>query len=157
FPVLRSPGQIHAHLVQYLTQPGVTPPPGLNIGLKAGGMMKGSLASTVTSQVTAMAKRFIAGKDLADALPVLSANWQQKMAFSIDLPGAACVSEAEAAAYRERDLDILTPLPAAVAALSDQPILQQDHLGPIPRANVSIKISSLSSHVSVVDLHGTID
>src|SRR5690606_16727248 len=38
----------------------------------------------------------------------------------------------------------------------DQPVLQQDHLGPVPRANVSIKISSLSPHVSVVDFVGTL-
>lgn len=157
FPVLRTPEQIHEHLVQYLTQPGVTPPPGLNLGLKAGGMMKGTLASTVSSQVTAMARRFIAGKDLADALPVLRENWQQGIAFSIDLLGEACVSDAEADAYRQRYLDVIAQLPSAVAEWPDQPVLQQDHLGLIPRANVSIKISSLSAHVSMVDFNGTID
>ena len=28
FPMLRTPEQIHDHLVDYLSQPGVTPPPG---------------------------------------------------------------------------------------------------------------------------------
>src|SRR5690242_6976336 len=45
-PVLRTPEAIHRHLVEYLTQPGVTPPPMLRAGLAAGGMMKGMLSKT---------------------------------------------------------------------------------------------------------------
>ncbi len=39
FPTLRTPQEIHDHLADYLSQPGVTPPPGLGIGLKAGGLL----------------------------------------------------------------------------------------------------------------------
>ena len=31
FPMLNTPEAIHEHLVDYLTQPGVTPPPGLGL------------------------------------------------------------------------------------------------------------------------------
>src|SRR6266550_195786 len=50
-PMLSTPELIHEHLVDYLTQPGVTPPPGMALGLKAGGLLKGTFASTVTNQI----------------------------------------------------------------------------------------------------------
>ena len=40
FPMLRTPAQIHDHLVDYLSQPGVTPPPGMDLAIKAGGVAK---------------------------------------------------------------------------------------------------------------------
>ena len=65
FPTLVTPEQVHEHLVDYLSQPGVKLPPGLGIGLKAGGLAQGTMTKTVTSQITKMAKRFIAGTDAA--------------------------------------------------------------------------------------------
>src|SRR3954465_4640361 len=41
FPMLRTREQIHEHLTDYLSQPGVTLPAGMSLGLKAGGLMKG--------------------------------------------------------------------------------------------------------------------
>src|SRR3954468_9772300 len=51
FPMLRTPEQIHEHLVEYLSQPGVTLPAGMSLGLKAGGVLKGTLAATIGSQI----------------------------------------------------------------------------------------------------------
>ena len=61
FPMLKTPQQIHEHLVDYLTQPGVTLPPGFCMGLKAGGVLKTTLSKTFASQVTGMGEKFIAG------------------------------------------------------------------------------------------------
>ena len=40
--------------------------------------------------------------------------------------------------------------------LARQSLLDPDHLGPIPRANVSIKISSLYAHTKAIDTEGSI-
>src|SRR5690606_39170099 len=40
FPVLKTPEQIHEHLIDYLSQPGVTLPPGFGTGMKLGGLAK---------------------------------------------------------------------------------------------------------------------
>ena len=69
FPTLVTPEQVHEHLVDYLTQPEVTLPSGLGLGLKAGGIAQGTMTKTVTSQITKMATRFIAGTDAISALP----------------------------------------------------------------------------------------
>ncbi len=156
FPMLRTPEQIHEHLIDYLTQPSVTLPAGMSLGLKAGGMMKGALASTMSGQIQSMAQKFIAGTDAADALPRLRELWDRGMAFSVDLLGEACVSDAEAGAYQQRYLDLVANLPKQVAGWPANPRLEADHLGPIPRANVSIKISALYARTRPIDTEGSI-
>src|SRR5437762_8816559 len=143
FPMLKTPEQIHDYLHDYLSQPGVTVPAGMSLGLKAGSFAKGTLASTIGSQIQAMAGKFIAGTDAASALPRLRELWDRGMAFSVDLLGEACVSDAEAAEYQRRYLDLISNLPMQVSSWPANSLLESDHLGPIPRANVSIKISSL--------------
>ncbi|PHQ78687.1 MAG: hypothetical protein COB69_09485, partial [Phycisphaera sp.] len=46
FPMLQTPDQVHEHLVDYLSQPGVTLPPGMDLGLRAGGIAKGLMTKT---------------------------------------------------------------------------------------------------------------
>jgi len=150
FPTLVTPEQVHEHLVDYLSQPGVKLPPGLGIGLKAGGLAQGTMTKTVTSQITKMAKRFIAGTDATSALPELESIWNDGIAFSVDLLGEACVSDAEAEEYRQRYLDLLLNLPERIALWKETPVLEHDHIGPIPRTNISIKISSLFANTDPV-------
>ena len=69
FPALRSPAAVYDCLVEYLTQPGVTLPPGMDLGLKAGGLAKGLLTKTTGRWIAAIAGNFIAGGDAASALP----------------------------------------------------------------------------------------
>ncbi|MGI9014540.1 MAG: proline dehydrogenase family protein [Phycisphaerales bacterium] len=157
FPVIRHDADlVHEHLVDYLTQPGVTLPPFLGAGLKVGGMAKGLMTRTVTGRITAMAERFIAGSDARSALPQLEKLWKAGMAFSVDLLGEACVSDAEAFAYQQKYLDLIQNLPEAVAAWPANPALESDHLGPIARTNVSIKISSLYARTDPIDFEGSL-
>ncbi len=148
FPVLRGGDEVHDHLVDYLTQPGVSLPPGMDIGLKAGAAAKGLFTKTMSAQIKAMAGQFIAGTDAESALPRLKELWGKGIAFSVDLLGEACVSDAEADAYRERYLDLIKGLPETVANWKEQPRLERDHLGVVPRTNVSVKLSSLSARLN---------
>jgi RHH-type proline utilization regulon transcriptional repressor/proline dehydrogenase/delta 1-pyrroline-5-carboxylate dehydrogenase len=157
FPTLVTPEQVHEHLIDYLTQPEVTLPSGLGLGLKAGGIAQGTMTKTVTSQITKMAKRFIAGTDALSALPELESIWNEGVAFSVDLLGEACVSDSEAAEYRQRYLDLLINLPKAVSSWEPNSILENDHLGPIPRTNISIKISSLFANTDPIAHEISID
>ena len=144
YPTLTTPDLVHDHLVDYLTQPGVTPPPGFDLGLKAGGIAKGLMTSTISSQIKGMAGKFIAGTDAQSALPGLKKLWESGIAFSVDLLGEACVSDAEADAYQAKYLDLVGNLPAEVAGWKANERLERDHIGVVPRVNVSIKVSSLS-------------
>ena len=157
FPVLRTPESVHQHLVEYLRQPGVQIPPGLSLGISAGGMLTGTLAGTISSQIQSMAANFIAGADLEDAMPALEARWSEGIAFSLDLLGEACVSQAEADIYRARYAELLEHLPRLTASWPANPVLESDHLGPIPRTSISIKVSALDGHVNPTDMAGSVD
>jgi RHH-type proline utilization regulon transcriptional repressor/proline dehydrogenase/delta 1-pyrroline-5-carboxylate dehydrogenase len=128
----------------------------MGLGLTAGGLAKGLMAKTIAGRITAMAGNFIAGTDAASALPILEKLWQQGIAFSVDLLGEACVSDAEAEVYQRRYLDLVETLPVQAARWPANPLLETDHLGPIPRANVSIKVSSLCARTDPIDFQGSL-
>ncbi|MEL7239808.1 MAG: proline dehydrogenase family protein, partial [Planctomycetota bacterium] len=157
FPTLRTPDQIYEHLMDYMSQPGVKAPPMIATGMKAGGVMKGTFAKTMASQITGMANGFIAGTDAKDALPKLTKLWKNGLAFSVDLLGEACVSDAEADMYLQKYLDLVENLPAAVKDWTPNERLEKDHLGDIPRTNVSIKVSSLTAQTDPIAFERVID
>ena len=157
FPTLRTPEQVHTHLADYLSQPGVTLPPGLGLGLGAGKLMKGTMTKMVAGRITSMAQRFIAGTDATSALPQLEKMWSQGIGFTVDLLGEACVSDEEALEYQRRYLDLVETLPDAVAGWSPNDVLERDHLGVVPRTNVSIKISSLYARTDPIDFEGSLE
>ena len=156
FPMLHSSGQVHEYLVDYLSQPGVTLPGWMQLGLKAGGLAKGVLSAAIANRISALAGNFIAGTDARSALPKLRALWKAGIAFSVDLLGEACLSDEEARAYQRRYLDLIETLPGAVASWPHAVVLASDHLGPIPRTNVSIKLSSLSPRSDAIELAGSL-
>ncbi|MCK6476043.1 MAG: proline dehydrogenase family protein [Phycisphaerales bacterium] len=157
FPTLRNADAVYDHLMDYMSQPGVRPPDIMSMGFKAGGLAKGLFVSTMTSQIKGMAEKFIAGTDAASALPGLKSLWDDGICFSVDLLGEACVSDAEADAYSAKYLDLINNLPAQVATWKPNPLLESDHLGPVPRVNVSIKISSLSARCDPIDTEGSLN
>jgi RHH-type proline utilization regulon transcriptional repressor/proline dehydrogenase/delta 1-pyrroline-5-carboxylate dehydrogenase len=156
FPMLRTSDAIYEHLTDYMNQPGVTPPPVISTAIKAGSMAKGVAAKTISGQIQNMAKTFIAGTDAQSALPNLEKLWKSGIAFSVDLLGEACVSDAEADMYQAKYLDLVGNLPDTVAEWKTNERLETDHLGVVPRTNVSIKISSLSAKSDPIDTEGAI-
>jgi RHH-type proline utilization regulon transcriptional repressor/proline dehydrogenase/delta 1-pyrroline-5-carboxylate dehydrogenase len=156
FPVLRTPGAVYDHIDQYLNAPGVKPPPGFSLGLRMGSLAKGAVTSTMSSQIGSMAKQFIAGHDAASALPKLREQWDRHVGLSVDLLGEACLSAPEADAYTQRYLDLLGTLGPAAAAWPADPLLERDAVGPVPRVNVSVKLSALTPRFNPLDPAGTI-
>ncbi|MGB1124903.1 MAG: proline dehydrogenase family protein [Phycisphaeraceae bacterium] len=163
FPTLPDAESVHRHLTEYLGEapaPGMGKPelpPGMGLGLMAGSLMKGAMSKTIAGQITAMAKRYIAGTDARSATALLLERWDAGMAFSVDLLGEACLSENEAQDYRSRYLDLIETLAEEVKSWPANDRLERDHLGPIPRANVSIKVSSLVAMFEPLDFEGSLD
>ncbi|MFW5652748.1 MAG: proline dehydrogenase family protein, partial [Planctomycetota bacterium] len=157
FPSLKTPDQVHDHLVDYLSQPGVTPPPGMDLGIKAGGMAKGLFTKQMTSRITGMAQKFIAGQDAASSVDQLRKLWKQNIGFTVDLLGEACISARLADEYLEKYLDLVNNLPQQVSDFPSNPRLESDYLGPIPRVNVSIKLTSLFWNVDPIAPERSID
>ena len=105
----------------------------------------------IRHQVEQMATSFIAGASIEQAVPMLRKLWEDGRAFSVDLLGEASVSEREADGYRDRCLAALQTLGEACPGWSPAPLLERDHLGPLPRVQLSIKISALYSQLDPID------
>lgn len=156
FPTLQTSEQVYECLVDYLGQPGVTLPPWIEYGLKAGGLAKGLLARTIAGRITALAGNFIAGTDASAALPKLEWLWNQGIAFTLDVLGEACVSNEEALAYQNRYLELVRTLAERTRRWNADAKLESDPWGSVPRANVSIKISALSARPDPTDFQGSL-
>ncbi len=94
-----------------------------------------------------MAKRFIVGAGPTEAVPALQRLWLSGAATSVDLLGEATVTAAEADRYAQRCDDALRTLAQAVTAWPQRPILEADSHGPIPRVNLSVKVTALTARV----------
>ncbi len=127
---------------------------GLNI-LSATSLGARLSGKAIRSQVEHMARSFIAGATVEEAAPQLTDLWQHGRAWSVDLLGEATISDREADRYRDRCVEALTLLARESASWPSAPRLERDHLGPIPRVQLSIKISALSPHLDPIDPEGS--
>src|SRR5690606_12695536 len=75
--------------------------------------------------------------------------------FTLDLLGEATISEPEADAYLESYLKLIRGLTPDVNAWSENAVIDRDQFGPIPRVNLSVKLSALISQFLPIDPVGT--
>ena len=144
-PACRSLDDLATHLAGFLDEVDHQPPP-LSAAMKMGNTKAGraALGAAGAAGVKHMAHRFIVGSDPRDALPTLKGLWRDGIASSVDLLGEATVTAAEADRYAARCAAALDTLAPAYAKLSEQPLLEHDSLGALPRANLSVKVSALT-------------
>jgi proline dehydrogenase len=110
-------------------------------GTKAG---RAALGAAAAAGVRHMAHRFIVGETPKAALKTIRHLWENGAAVSLDLLGEATVTQAEADRYAARCLDALETLAAAVPDWPARPVLETDSIGPLPRVNLSVKVSALT-------------
>ena len=68
------------------------------------------MVKSIKKQIIQVAKMFITGSNVQTALPILSKNWDQDLAFSMDILGEATLSEKEAEIYNQAYLDLMSQL-----------------------------------------------
>jgi RHH-type proline utilization regulon transcriptional repressor/proline dehydrogenase/delta 1-pyrroline-5-carboxylate dehydrogenase len=145
-PALDGSREIARHARDYLggepSLPGV-----LRLGLAAGAGAPALLSLAARVGVRQMAGNFILAPDTVTAIPKLRRLREKGMAFTADILGETVLSEREAVRYQERCLRLVTELADAAVTWSDVARLDSDGTEPIPRVNVSVKISALYSQV----------
>ncbi len=148
-PSLQSSAEVSRHMKEYFSEGGEDIPSIFNMGLGLGSLAPGLMAGAVKKNVTEMARMFITGESGPDALSVLKKSRKNKIAFTADLLGEACLSESEADDYQKTYLDLISHLAADSLKWDASPQIDEDIFGPIPRVNVSVKLSSLYSQIDV--------
>jgi proline dehydrogenase len=144
-PATRSLDDLARHLTEYLDDVEDRPP-SLDVAMKMAGNAAGrrALGAAAAAGVRHMAHRFIVGSSPKDAVGALRDLWRSGVASTVDLLGEATVTQPEADRYAARCADALDVLAAEEVRWPDRPQLEADSIGPLPRANVSVKVSALT-------------
>jgi proline dehydrogenase len=144
-PACRSLDDLARHLAGYLEEVDEHPPP-IAAAMRMSGNKAGraALGAAAAAGVRHMAHRFIVGETPRAALKTIRHLWDNGAAVSLDLLGEATVTQAEADRYAARCLDALETLAEAAPSWPERPVLEQDSLGPLPRVNLSVKVSALT-------------
>lgn len=90
-----------------------------------------------------MAGNFIPGATVEAAERAILWMRRRRLAFTIDVLGEAAVSGVEAAAYQQTYLELIRALPKHAANWPAVTIVDEADDQPIPRVNVSVKLTSL--------------
>jgi proline dehydrogenase len=144
-PACRNMDDLARHLTGFLREVGEPPPP-ISVAMKMGNTRTGraALGRAAATGVRHMAHRFIVGEDPKSAMGELRELWKDGVAASVDLLGEATVTQAEAQRYAARCSEALATLVAASARWPARQQLERDSAGPLPRANLSVKVSALT-------------
>jgi RHH-type proline utilization regulon transcriptional repressor/proline dehydrogenase/delta 1-pyrroline-5-carboxylate dehydrogenase len=154
-PSLNSGQEVASHLQEYFTDAGGELPPVFNVGLGLGSLAPGLMAGAIRKNVTQMAKMFITGENPQEALPVLKKARKNKIAFTVDILGEATLSENEALDYQKKYLELIDWLAKDAASWEDIPQIDSEATGPLPKVNVSVKMTALFSQLNDKDWNNT--
>ena len=158
-PALPTSNQIARHAREYLLADERKLPTGMSLALRA---TRNPLAASISAfiirqNVRQMAGRFIVGKNAHTAKANLKKLWSQGFAFTVDLLGEATVSKAESEIYAQRYDDLIEFLPAETALWKSSDILDHSPSGPVPRANISLKLSAMDHRLDPADPEGGVE
>jgi len=144
-PACRSLDDLARHLTGYLRELE-DPPQTVDAAIRAARTAPGrrALGGAAAAGVRHMAHRFIVGESPQAALETLGRLWRAGAACSVDLLGEATVTPPEADRYAARCMEALDTLAAAAPAWPASPALETDSIGPLPRVNLSVKVSALT-------------
>ena len=121
------------------------------------GLMSKAAARIIRSNIKIIAGQFIAGNNPDEALTVIERMRSNETAFSMYLLGETVVSDKEADNYVEGYLNLIDTLYPIINRWAQNPLLDMDDKGTIPKLNISIKVSSLYSQLDPVDWEGSIE
>lgn len=163
-PYLNTSESLLRHIREYFTgDEAADVPKVLKWGAGAagfGGAITGKImGSAIRSNIEGMARQFIIGENVKEALKGLAKLRKDGFTFTVDLLGEASVSEEEADAYAAGYHEVLDAMAADQAKWAAHagkgPEVGFDW-GATPKVNVSIKPSALYSQAKPVDVEDSV-
>ncbi|MCH7813381.1 MAG: proline dehydrogenase family protein [Planctomycetes bacterium] len=157
-PAMRDEVDIAAHLREYF-DPAQVRLPGIGrlaLSFKNPKSLWGRTLGTVAGKVAySMANRFITGSTPTAAIAAVEALRRRKMAFTLDVLGEATITPAQADRYAQAYIDLIEALGPVAARWPEIPLIDRSGDEPMPRVNVSVKLSSLDTHFDPIDPVGS--
>jgi len=172
-PALSTKPEIAAHLQEYLGDKSVELPDALKKLLNftaAESIPAGVAATTLSTAVETLARKYVAGENITQALKSIERLRKQSMAFTMDLLGEAVITETEAEAYLNQYLELMEQLTDAAKRWSAVPQIDRAETGgaetggaetkdttdiELPRVQVSVKLTAFYSQFDPLDVEGS--
>lgn len=104
-----------------------------------------------------MARTFIAGENVKEIIKSVLDLRKKNMTATVDILGEAVLSEKESDYYYDLYLDLISGLSSESKNWGDIEQVDSSPQGKLPKANVSVKLSSLYSQSSAMDFEKTVD
>jgi RHH-type proline utilization regulon transcriptional repressor/proline dehydrogenase/delta 1-pyrroline-5-carboxylate dehydrogenase len=157
-PMMRTHQSVSRHLQEYFDEVRRHLPWAARLGLEMSqpnSILGRAVAVNARTNALRMARRFIAGTNVDEVLNAVSKIRRLGFAFTLDLLGEAVISETEADLYQQTYCDLVSGLTGHVNTWPENVLTDRDENGPIPRVNVSLKLSALYSQFDPIDPAGT--
>ena len=157
-PSLDSKADIARHLQEYLGDTSVELPAALKsiLNFTQPDSLPGQVAATtVSTAVETLAHKYIAGENIQQSIKTIERLRKGKMGFTMDLLGEAVITETEAQSYLDRYLELITQLTEAARHWSTVEQIDQADGIPIPKVQVSVKLTAFYSQFDPLDAQGS--
>ena len=157
-PALGSKIEIARHLQEYLGVAQVELPSALKGILnytQADSLPAQVAATTVSTAVETLAKKYIAGENIQQAVRNIEKLRKDKMGFTLDLLGEAVITETEAQSYLDRYLDMIIQLTQAARNWGLVPAVDQAGDEESPKVQVSVKLTAFYSQFDPLNEQGS--
>jgi len=157
-PALRRQPEIARHLQEYLTTEEVELPDALKKLLNFTGTDSPAgkiAATTVATAVKTLAQKYISGENIKQSIKTIERLRKDKMAFTMDLLGEAVITESEAQLYLNRYLELMDELTTVAQKWSKVPEIDEADGQPLPKVQVSVKLTAFYSQFDPVDPQGS--
>jgi len=159
-PMLRSADAVTGHLNEYLEGVRDQLPSAARVALGVAQRMpftRAAVARAARISAADFARRFIAGENARQVLSAAKRERDLRRAFTLDILGEAVTSDREADQFFRAYMDLLEAISPEVNSWPADDLIDSDDRGPIPRVNLSIKLSALDSQFDPIDPAGTLD
>jgi RHH-type proline utilization regulon transcriptional repressor/proline dehydrogenase/delta 1-pyrroline-5-carboxylate dehydrogenase len=157
-PMLRTSEAVTRHLHEYFEEVQQHLPSTVRLGLNVAtprSVMGRALAVAARRNALGHARRFIAGTSFEEVLAAAKLARRQRQAFTLDILGEAVLTEQEAEGYLAACEGLVRGIAPTVNAWPEIPQIDRDPFGPLPRVNISVKLSALDCQFDAVDPEGT--
>ncbi|MEL6551936.1 MAG: L-glutamate gamma-semialdehyde dehydrogenase [Cyanobacteria bacterium J06621_11] len=157
-PALTNKTEIARHFQEYLGDASVELPQALKGLLNfadASSMPAQVAATTLSGAVETLARKYIAGENLKQALKSIEQLRKQSMAFTMDVLGEAVVTEKEAEAYLNQYLDLMAQLTEASKKWSTVKVIDAAGGEPLANVQVTVKLTAFYSQFDPLDVEGS--
>ena len=157
-PSLTNKTEIASHFQEYLGDASVELPQALKGLLNfadPSSMPAQVAATTLSGAVETLARKYIAGENLKQALKSIEQLRKQSMAFTMDLLGEAVVTEKEAETYLNQYLDLMAELTEASQKWSTVGVVDSADGKPLAKVQVSVKLTAFYSQFDPLDVEGS--